>query len=478
MDSSAGAPKGASKTGKTSGGASTLDAGEDSESESESSSSSSSSKATHTHNIAEELDSFRLQWEAELKKGTNSGTSKRQKNEAVSSSLQESGAPTKSESESLAFVTGGGSVVNASVEDQAKHWFLKGVALERKSELYDAVRCYRRAIQLVPDIEYRIGTANVPNANASETSSSVGTPHESDDESDNDAEKDCEDDDGPLIVKFLKIIEANGWNFFQKAKADNRTHVNELPVEVMSYILRWVISSDLDVRSLDILSNTSRGFYCLCRDEKLWQMACEKVWSDITESNNVFPTFREMFLKRPRVRFDGCYICKVTYIRPGEHSFQDQSYRPWHFVEYYRFIRFLPNGEILFLTTSDEPAVSVNGLRDPKFPRNPTTMRGHYQLYGNNVVSAVVKKPTAAAQTPVFRGRNAKVQPQEVTTFHMQFEIAPVKERSNWMLKVLIKILFPLSVKPPKLQLTTHVFLFLVVVALRSLYQPLLCRCW
>jgi len=108
-------------------------------------------------------------------------------------------------------------------------------------------------------------------------------------------------------------------------------------------------------------------------------------------------------------------------------------------VEYYRFIRFLPNGEILFLTTSDEPAASVSGLRDPKYLRNAQTMRGHYQLYGNNVVSAVVKKPSAPAQTPVYRGRNAKVQAsQEVTTFHMEFEITPVKDKPNWMLKVRI----------------------------------------
>jgi len=201
-------------------------------------------------------------------------------------------------------------------------------------------------------------------------------------------------------------------------------------------MLRWVVSSDLDVRSLDVLSNTCRGFYCLCRDEKIWEMACEKVWSDVNESANGFSSYREMFLKRSRVRFDGCYTCKVTYIRAGEQSFQDQSYRPWHFVEYYRFIRFLPNGEILFLTTSDDPGTSVSGLRDGKYPRNPATMRGHFQLFGDNIVSAVVKKSNPPTQTPVHRGRGTKqAQPQDVTTFHMEFEICPVKNRSNWMLK-------------------------------------------
>lgn len=104
-------------------------------------------------------------------------------------------------------------------------------------------------------------------------------------------------------------------------------------------------------------------------------------------------------------------------------------------MEYYRFIRFLPNGEILFLTSSDEPSVTVSGLRDDKYPRNPATLRGQYHLYGNNIVSAVVKKPTPA-QTPVHRGRNGRAQLQDVTTFHLEFEICQVKSRYNWMLKV------------------------------------------
>lgn len=107
-------------------------------------------------------------------------------------------------------------------------------------------------------------------------------------------------------------------------------------------------------------------------------------------------------------------------------------------MEYYRFIRFLSNGEVLFLTSSDEPGATVSGLRDEKYPRNPATLRGQYQLYGNNIVSAVVKKSTPA-QTPVHRGRNARAQPQDVTTFHMEFEICQVKSRYNWMLKVCMR---------------------------------------
>ncbi len=186
-----------------------------------------------------------------------------------------------------------------------------------------------------------------------------------------------------------------------------------------------------------------------------------------------------MFLSRPRVRFDGCYISRVTYVRPGEHSFQDESYRleeryisrkissvsintliditmklsiiiiyfllnyrPWHMVEYFRYIRFFPDGKVLFLTTADKPGVTVASLRDRK-PRNIATMRGRYHLYGNNVVSAVVTKTKIS--TPHHQehdgrrhnSRRHKPPPQleQETTFHMDFEIEEMRNRSNWALR-------------------------------------------
>ena len=39
----------------------------------------------------------------------------------------------------------------------------------------------------------------------------------------------------------------------------------------------------------------------------------------------------------------GVYISRTTYIRQGEQSL-DTFYSPWHLVEYYRYIRFFPDG--------------------------------------------------------------------------------------------------------------------------------------
>jgi len=44
----------------------------------------------------------------------------------------------------------------------------------------------------------------------------------------------------------------------------------------------------------------------------------------------------------------GVYISRATYIRQGEQSL-DAFYSPWHLVEYYRYIRFFPDGLLFFL---------------------------------------------------------------------------------------------------------------------------------
>lgn len=40
------------------------------------------------------------------------------------------------------------------------------------------------------------------------------------------------------------------------------------------YILRWVVSDELDLRSLEQCSLISRGFYLCARDSCLWKSAC------------------------------------------------------------------------------------------------------------------------------------------------------------------------------------------------------------
>lgn len=42
------------------------------------------------------------------------------------------------------------------------------------------------------------------------------------------------------------------------------------------YILRWVVSDELDLRSLDQCALVCRGFYLCARDSYIWKSACER----------------------------------------------------------------------------------------------------------------------------------------------------------------------------------------------------------
>ncbi|XP_067999055.1 F-box only protein 9 isoform X2 [Melanerpes formicivorus] len=167
---------------------------------------------------------------------------------------------------------------------------------------------------------------------------------------------------------FLKAVE----------EEQNGALYEALPMEVLMYIFRWVVSSDLDLRSLEQLSLVCRGFYICARDPEIWRQVCLKIWGRSCNKLVPYASWREMFLERPRVRFDGVYVSKTKYIRQGEQSL-DGFYRAWHQVEYYRYLRFFPDGQVMMLTTPEDPQSIVPRLRT-KNTRTDAILLGHYRL--------------------------------------------------------------------------------------------------
>lgn len=47
--------------------------------------------------------------------------------------------------------------------------------------------------------------------------------------------------------------------------------------------------------------------------------------------------WRRCYIEHPRLRFDGCYISVVTYLRRGE---SNSWYAPSHIITFYRYLRF------------------------------------------------------------------------------------------------------------------------------------------
>ena len=58
-----------------------------------------------------------------------------------------------------------------------------------------------------------------------------------------------------------------------------------------------------------------------------------------------------MFLERPHLRFDGVYVSRNTYIRTGLVEWRVRN--PVHLVCYFRYLRFFPDGTLLYRTTPD-----------------------------------------------------------------------------------------------------------------------------
>ncbi|XP_074189183.1 F-box only protein 9 isoform X4 [Rhinolophus sinicus] len=299
-----------------------------------------------------QLQMFRAQWMFELAPGVGSSNLETRSCRAARGSFLKAGE-TKGKQE-------------LAKEEKARELFLKAVEEEQNGALYEAIKFYRRAMQLVPDIEFKITYTRSPDGDG------VGNSYIEDNDDDSKM--------ADLLSYFQQQLtfQESLLKLCQPELESSQTHISVLPMEVLMYIFRWVVSSDLDLRSLEQLSQVCRGFYICARDPEIWRLACLKVWGRSCIKFVPYTSWREMFLERPRVRFDGVYISKTTYIRQGEQSL-DGFYRAWHQVEYYRYIRFFPDGHVMMLTTPEEPQSIVPRLRT-RNTRTDAILLGHYRL--------------------------------------------------------------------------------------------------
>ncbi|ROT42319.1 hypothetical protein SODALDRAFT_354449 [Sodiomyces alkalinus F11] len=74
-------------------------------------------------------------------------------------------------------------------------------------------------------------------------------------------------------------------------------------------------------------------------------------------------SWQRMFRHRPRIRFNGCYISTVNYIRPGQASANQITWNtPVHIITYYRYLRFFRDGTVISLLTTAEPGDVVHHM--------------------------------------------------------------------------------------------------------------------
>ncbi|EEP76143.1 predicted protein [Uncinocarpus reesii 1704] len=121
-------------------------------------------------------------------------------------------------------------------------------------------------------------------------------------------------------------------------------------------------------------------------------------------------TWAQVFQTFPRIRFTGIYISTVNYTRPGAYSsFHNTSWdAPIHIVTYYRYLRFYPDGSLISLLTTTEPAdvvrhISKENLETLKAP--PSSYRHHqHQHSGAGPTAAPSANPIPTVAASALKG--------------------------------------------------------------------------
>lgn len=163
-------------------------------------------------------------------------------------------------------------------EEKATTLFIQGTEMERKGKVFEAMSLYRRAIQLVPDIEFKIYETSKKQTSEktmlendaiikTEMPEAITRP------------EDEEDLNGvDLISRFNDSVQKTGRLISSATdksviSTTSGAHFGDLPAEIILHILSWVILSESDLRFLE---QSCIGLYLLARDSELLKKVCFK----------------------------------------------------------------------------------------------------------------------------------------------------------------------------------------------------------
>lgn len=154
---------------------------------------------------------------------------------------------------------------------------MEAVALERSGDAIEAMQMYRRAVHLDSEIEFKMYDKMKTAAIASErkiSTTETGNDGDATISEENISDLTTED----LILRFTTSLQIG-----QSAEPvddgvirDNSLQLLCLPMEILVYILRWVVSSNLDTRSLEQCSMVCKSLYLCSRQSEIWRLACKK----------------------------------------------------------------------------------------------------------------------------------------------------------------------------------------------------------
>ncbi|KAE8719571.1 F-box protein 7 [Hibiscus syriacus] len=153
---------------------------------------------------------------------------------------------------------------------------------------------------------------------------------------------------------------------------------------------------------------------CVCRKWRytirnplFWRTACLKAWqlSGLVENYKMLQSkyegsWRKMWLLRPRVRTDGLYVSRNTYIRAGVAEWKITN--PVHIVCYFRYLRFFPSGRFLYKNSSQK-IKEVAKFMNFRASKADCVFGGHYTLSDDKASFLLENNVEAAVLYPGMR---------------------------------------------------------------------------
>ncbi|KAI0654057.1 hypothetical protein C8Q70DRAFT_1030767 [Cubamyces menziesii] len=143
---------------------------------------------------------------------------------------------------------------------------------------------------------------------------------------------------------------------FEPENEKEAVPINLLPDELLMMILRL-----LNHTTLERFAKVNRKARVISLDASIWRPLVARVLKPPqipTEEDfdalvlKYMTDYRRIYIEHPRVRYDGVYIAVCHYVRNGlgENAWVNYS----HLITYYRYLRFLPDGQVLSLLANEE----------------------------------------------------------------------------------------------------------------------------
>ncbi|KAI0255908.1 hypothetical protein BJV78DRAFT_1174395 [Lactifluus subvellereus] len=253
--------------------------------------------------------------------------------------------------------------------------YVRAVKHEQASELDEALRLYRQAFRMDPNVDRAYHLREQRLSRAPETSHGAEAamsvrPHA---ENRIAGSIEPEVDDGVIHVKPLSLSshhpgrQVSGMlarivaDFplslsFEPEDEKEPPYLRRLPDELLVHILSY-----LGVSAIERFARVSRKARIMTLDTIIWRSFVETIYKppqispeedldDIVD--NYSSDYRRVYIERPRVRLDGVYIAVCHYIRQGlsENAWVNIS----HLITYHRYLRFYPNGQVISLLANEE----------------------------------------------------------------------------------------------------------------------------